>query len=74
MPTYEVEVCEVRHYVQLYTIIADSSEEAREMAEKGETESEVEIKLDGVFDRVVIEEPIKIAEGDDDDEDNDAAE
>lgn len=49
---YTVEVTEVRHVRMLYTVEANSVDEARELAENGETESEV-VASSSVHDRVV---------------------
>jgi hypothetical protein len=57
MPRYEFRILESReHYVE-YTVEAADEAEAREKAEKGETEKERDIDFNGVTDRVIVAGP-----------------
>lgn len=58
MARYTVEVSEIRHYDVEYTVEADSPEEALEMAARGETEDEQELKNHGVVQREVDDESL----------------
>jgi hypothetical protein len=55
MPKYRFAVTETRNVEMEYVVIADSEDEAREKAERGETLAEVEIQFTGVSDRYVAE-------------------
>ena len=61
--TYLVEVYELREYKCLYTVTADSKEEALELAEIGNTDDEKDLQLVGVTNREAIPETIE-EEGD----------
>lgn len=65
MPLFEVEVIEKRTYLVVYRVAADDAEEARERAEEGDTESEVEIKPLDVVDRQVRHEPRPVEDKED---------
>ena len=51
MPTFTVKVTETRVFECLYVVEAENADEARELAEAGETLQEVDIKLVGITDR-----------------------
>ena len=53
MTEYRFVMVETRVYDVLYTVEADSLEEAREMAENGETERESDMKCREVLNRTI---------------------
>lgn len=55
MAKFTFAVTETRNVECVYTVEADTEEKAREMAEEGETEAEVELQLNGISDRYVGE-------------------
>lgn len=55
---WKVEVIEIRHVACLYSIEADTAEEAKEKAAIGETIDEEELKDHGVMDRHIENDPV----------------
>ena len=53
MPYFDVDVEETRHYTVRYRILAKDAEQAVEMASDGESESEDELRCNGVLGRDV---------------------
>jgi hypothetical protein len=60
MPEFEFTVIETRTYDVRYVVEADTPEEAREMAESGETVEEIEIKCRDVLNRTIYSGPREV--------------
>jgi len=52
---FKFKVNEKRVYRMLYTVEADDEEDARVMAEMGDTDDEEEVECEGVIDRQIVE-------------------
>ena len=55
MPQFAFEIAESQVHVRRYVVEADTEEKAREMAERGETIEEEDIKFDGVTNREITQ-------------------
>jgi len=56
MPQFKIDVWETRDYRMQYTVEAKTLDEAKELAESGETEEEEEIQIIGVTNRQLVPE------------------
>jgi len=55
VPQFAFEIAESQVHVRRYVVEADTEEEAREMAQRGETIEEEDIKFDGVTNREITQ-------------------
>jgi hypothetical protein len=60
MARYQIDVVEVRHVSCTYTVEADNPTEAREKAEMGETEEEIENGPGDVNERFINGTPVEV--------------